>query len=171
MITLPSSVVASIVAVLGAVAVFLGASNVSVAPVTPAFGALSGPDITSPYLSVNGVTTWYTKRALSTATTTVCAIKAPAATSSLQAASVLFRVSSTTASSVVLAKATTAFATTTKIGNTIAIAANAQSSIVSTTTSASGTVFAPNEWLVVGMSGGTGTFSPVGSCQAEFQTL
>lgn len=171
MTSIPSSLLASIGAVLAAVVVFLGASNLTVTPTDTAFGAISGPDITSPYLSVNGVQSWYTKKGLVTSTTTVCAIKAPAATSSLESASVLFRTSSTSASVVTIAKAATAFATTTMIGTATAIAANAQASIVGTTTSASGVVFAPNEWLVVGMSGGTGTFSPVGSCQAVFQTL
>lgn len=171
MTSIPSSLLASIGAVLAAVVVFLGASNITVSPTDTVFGAISGPDITSPYLSVNGVQSWYTKKGLVTSTTTPCAIKAPAATSSLESASVLFRTSSTSASVVTIAKAATAYATTTRLGTVTAIAANAQASIVGTTTAANGVVFAPNEWLVVGMQGGVGSFSPVGSCQAVFQVL
>lgn len=171
MTSIPTSVLTSIVAVLGAVAVFIGATNITVSPTDTVFGAISGPDISSPYLTVNGVQNFYNRRGFTTSTTTPCAIKAPMATSSLESASVQFRTASTTASVVTVAKATTQYATTTRIGTAYAIAANAQASIVGSTTPATGIVFAPGEWLVVGMAGGVGSFSPVGTCQAVFQVL
>lgn len=125
--------------------------------------------------NVEGVQQYFTRRALAQATTTICAIRSPQATSTLDHASVRFTVSSTTASIITIAKATTAFATTTIIGNQVSIAANAQATIIATTTSAQVTsqtaVFAPNDWLVIGMQGGIGTMSPTGICQAKFTEI
>lgn len=113
--------------------------------------------------------------ALTQATTTVCAIQSPNATSTLTMGSILFTVSSTTASTVTMAKATTAFATTTSLGSA-AVAANAQATLIASSTplgsTADGsTVFSPNNWFVVSMAGGTGSFSPTGVCTVEFQVL
>lgn len=139
-------------------------------------GAVSSPDILSPYFSFGGARFWATKVDFATATTTVCAVQSPAATSTLvrDASTVNFTTSSTTASTVTVAKATTAFATTTLI-RTESVGANAQATftMASTTSVASAAAwaleqqnltFAPNTWLVVSMAGGTGTFSPVGAC-------
>ena len=165
-----------VVGLLGVAALIFGVSAVDnkPGPVSVITGALSGPDISSPYLkwgAAHGVRVWSEGQGLKAATTTVCAIQSPAATSTLQSAGVKFDVSSTTASIITLAKATTAFATTTSIGTNYAIAANAQAFInASTSPSASAVeVFAPNTWFVVGMAGGTGTFSPTGSCHATFE--
>lgn len=137
----------------------------------PSFGALSGPDIASPYLRWGGVAQYSgSMDPLAVATTTVCAIQSPAATSTLQAFQVRLDVSSTTASTVHIAKANTAFATTTLLGTAYAVSANAQAFIQASTTATAGalTVFAPGQWVVVGMQGGTGTFSPTGTCQANW---
>ena len=140
----------------------------------PAVGALAGPNIPSNYLKWCGVAIYSGATALAVGTTTVCAIQSPAATSTLIRASILLTTSSTTASTVTLAKAATAFATTTSLGQHV-VAANAQGAIQASTTLAVGlndnTVFGPNQWFVVGMAGGVGTFSPVGQCQATWQTL
>ncbi len=132
-------------------------------------GAVASPDIMSPYFSFGGLKHWAVRTdSLSSATTTVCALQSPAATSTLAWAAVLFSVSSTTASTVTLATSTSAFATTTLLTST-SIAANAQGYINFQGSSAN--VLAPNTWVVVGMAGGTGTFSPTGTCQAEFMAL
>jgi len=173
--TLKTVVISAIVVVVGFVGVqFLHQGT----GVTPTFGAISGPDIASTYLkwgAGNGVRVYPTARALSTATTTVCAIQSPNATSTLRSAAVRFDISSTTASTITFAKSATAFATTTQIGENVAIAANAQGFVQATTTAAQviaqTTVFAPGQWLVVGMKGGTGTFSPTGACQATFEEV
>lgn len=135
-------------------------------------GSVVGPDSYFEYVANNDLQKYGQTVTLRTATTTICAIKSPAATSTLTFAGVKFAVSSSTASTVTLAKATTAYATTTQIGNLVAIAANGQSTILATSTAANiiaqDTVFAPNTFFVVGMAGGVGTFSPTGSCSAEF---
>ncbi len=121
-------------------------------------------------------------QAFDTATTTVCSLQAPSATSTLVSGAATFDVSSTTATTVTVARATSAFATTTLI-RTEAIGADAQETIpfASSTLAAAGTevvtklaevarIFGPNEWLVVGVQGNVGTFSPTGDCWATWTT-
>jgi len=132
--------------------------------IEPKAGAVSSPDIMSPYFSFGGVRHWAGRTdSLTQATTTVCALQSPSATSTLETAFINFTVSSTTASTVTLAKATTAYATTTSLG-AITLSANAQGIAVASTTGSH--IFSPNTWFVVGMAGGIGTFSPTGTCQA-----
>jgi hypothetical protein len=134
--------------------------------------AVSSPDVNSPYFSFGGVRRWagHTEN-LTAATTTVCAIQSPAATSTLLSANIRLDVSSTTASIVTMAKANSAFATTTNIGSTGVVAGAQATIIASTTPTANLTVFSPNQWFVVGMAGGTGTFSPSGVCQAVWEQI
>ncbi len=138
-------------------------------------GAVTGPDSYFDYVANNDLQKFGQTKPLTTATTTVCAIKSPTATSTLTFGGIKFVVSTTSASVVTLAKASSAFATTTLIGQQ-SIGANAQGTIVvaSSTPSANATfldglmTFAPNTYFVVGMQGNPGTYSPVGSCSAEF---
>lgn len=133
-------------------------------------------EILSPYISFNGILHWYSNGGFTAATTTVCAVQSPAATSTLVSASVVLNVSSTTATTVTLAKAASAFATTTILSNQ-AVSANAQATIVAssspvlTTGAINDLVFAPSQWFVVSMAGGIGTFSPSGTCRTEFAQL
>lgn len=144
-------------------------------PATPASntGAVASPDIQSPYFSVGGGREWRQRTdALNQGTTTVCAIQAPMSTSTLTFGSIRFGVGSTTASTVTLSKASTPYATTTSlISGGVALAANAQGTIqIATTTPGLDSVstFSPGQWFVVGMAGGTGTFSPTGTCIADW---
>lgn len=131
-------------------------------------GAVSGPDLGS-YAKIGGVVLRgsYTNQ-LNQATTTVCAIQSPVATSTLVMGSVQLSVSSTTASTVTIARATTPFATTTSLGSSV-IGANAQGYLVASTTG--NHIFPPSTYLVVGMAGGVGTFSPTGECSALFSEI
>jgi len=134
-------------------------------------GSVSGPNTYLPFVANNNLQKYGQTVTLRVATTTVCAIKSPTATSSLTFSGVNLLRSSTTASVVTLAKATTPYATTTFLGS-LSLAANAQGTVVATTSLPVGSaVFAPNTWFVVGMSGGIGTFSPAGSCSAEFTRI
>jgi len=138
-------------------------------------GSVASPDIMSPYFSFGGVRHWGARSdSLVQATTTVCAIQSPAATSTLIMGSIRLSVGSTTASTVTIAKSATAYATTTLIGGG-ALGAGAQGTFSATTTPSTGTsldgpmVFGPSQYLVVGMQGGVGgTFSPTGNCQATW---
>lgn len=167
-----------LIAVVGLVFGYLGFSRGL--PEYPV-GAISGPDISSSYLSVNGVRAFYASHGMTKATTTICSFQSPNATSTLRTAvgngitGANFSVSSTTASRITFAKATTAFATTTIIGSGAEVAANVKAYILASSTAAQqiagDNIFAPSEWLVVGMQGGTGTFSPTGTCTAVFDVI
>lgn len=144
-------------------------------------GAVASNIIYSNSLTVNGLRTFYYARPFIAATTTVCAFQSPAATSTLVNGSASFRISSTTATAITISRSSTAFATTTGVLATTTIAANAQASLnaLATSTAASydnkiivdSRTFSPNQWFVVGMQGGIGTFSPTGLCTAEFREI
>jgi hypothetical protein len=131
-------------------------------------GAVSSPDIMSPYFSVGGTRFWSAStNSMTQATTTVCALQSPAATSTLVSGSAQFDVSSTTASLITFARSVGS-ATTTSLG-TFNLSANAKGYGVASSTSNS--TFAPNTYFVVGMQGNSGTFSPTGSCRALWMEL
>ncbi len=134
-----------------------------------------GVTIASSTRNVSGIVYTDVRQTMAIATTTPCAIQSPAATTSVAfatgAVGANFTVSSTTASVLTVATSTTAFATTSAVAIQ-SIAANAQITVVSTTTPANGgIVLPPRSWLVFGLSGGAGTFSPTGSCTASFKGL
>ncbi len=145
---------------------------------TQILGSATGPDTYFTYTANNNLQKYGLSKGFSTGSTTVCAIQGPSATSTLTFGSATFITSSTTNSVVTLAKATTPYATTTPLTN-IAISANAQGTVMASSTPLLATgaigneVFAPNSWFVVSMAdatpeGGAATFSPTGSCSAEF---
>lgn len=143
---------------------FVGATKKSTEIQT---GAVSSPYLQSQDFSYGGVLHFGAKTdSLTQATTTVCALQSPSATSTLLHASIRFSVSSTTASTVTLAKASTPYATTTSLG-AVSLAANAQGIAVASTTGSH--IFSPNTYFVVGMAGnGANTYSPTGTCQATW---
>lgn len=151
-------------------ALWLGAQTPNQTVVQSSLGALN-PDIISPYISFGGVQ-MYSARSndLAQATTTVCALQSPASTSTLQFGSAQFVVASSTQNSTItLAKANTAFATTTLLGKYV-IASGAQGTVIASTSPTTGdaVIFSPNTYFVVGMQGGGGTFSPTGTCSANW---
>jgi hypothetical protein len=127
--------------------------------------------------SIGGLRTWTYKYPMATATTSVCSILSPAATSTLDLSktAVVFTVSSTSASKITIAKGLNTTATTTQFGTTYSLAGNEQAVILASTTAAQDNldinIFAPNTSLNVGMQGGVGTFSPTGFCTASFVEL
>lgn len=165
-------ITAVVAALLGAIVVVVATpervTKEVVREVVEQVGAISSPDIMSNWLGLGGGRVWNYTIPFTTSTTTVCAITSPAATSTLLFGGVLFTTSSTTASTVTLAKATTAFATTTSLGAS-ALTANGQGYVVASTTGSH--IFSPSTYFVVGMAGGVGNFSPVGSCTATFIEL
>lgn len=143
----------------------------------PSYGALSGPDIASPYLGWGGVRTFRASQSLVQSTTTICALQSPASTSTLSHYGVRFDVGSSSAMTVYIAKATTAFATTTQLGQSWTLAASSKGFINGSTTAtqvvAANEVFAPNSWLNFTVQGGdsganaTGLV-PTGLCEASW---
>jgi len=143
-------------------------------------GAVSSPDVQSSYLSVNDVRSWYESRSLNQASTTICSMKSPSATSTLVSGSVKLTTGTTTAIALELAKDTTPSATTTRISY-IVLASGAQVTLrafVASTTVAvnSGVqytanetdlVFAPNTYLNAKYGAALGSLNVlVGSCKA-----
>lgn len=126
-------------------------------------GAVSGPDMPFSYLSWGGVEEYRLRQKMVTSTTTPCAIQSPAATSTLHFAYVDMDTSTSSNSIVTIAKAASAFATTTGI-TTRAVTANTQAFIAAS----SSIVFEPSQWLVVGMQGNAGNYSPAGDCLASW---
>lgn len=125
---------------------------------------------------LGGVTFTDTSSTLKTATTTVCAIQSPAATTTLLAASIGFTLSTSTAHTTTVAKAATAFATTTVLDREADIANGVAPAIMIpwntvNTIATSTLLFAPSQWVVVGMEGNVGTYSPTGLCTASFRGL
>lgn len=139
-------------------------------------GALA--DIPSPYFTFGRVTKWARRIDLAQGTSTICAIQAPIATSTLDLGSgVSITLASTSAVTIDFARGTNQYATSTKIGNTIAIGASAYAHLTASTTASSGapTMFAPNEWFIVRIneysSSSGARNAPVGTCQAKFTQL
>lgn len=167
----------------------------------PTLGSASSPSVIDGCIDVEGIRTCYRKQAMRQATSTVCALRAPAATSTLVWGGISVRTASSSATIWDLAKASSGFATTTIIA-TSTIAASAQGAIAAaSTTNATTTqalaniqsfawtqesarriiadrIFGPREYFVVGVRAGisnsdtAGTgFVPVGTCSASFQVL
>lgn len=142
-------------------------------------GSATGPDLYSPYFNVNGVRRWFTRTALTKATTTPCAIKSPAATSTLFFADLQVTTSTSTATTWTLAKAANAFATTTRF-NVYSLSSGVVGTMIGTSTPTGVTaivddvnVIAPSQWIVWGVAGtaiADGT-KLNGSCQAIFQEI
>jgi len=141
----------------------------------------TSPDIMSKYLCVGGVCKFTGRSStLASASTTPCALQSPAATSTLSFFSVHLSTSTTTAGIFDIGKsATDKTSTTTRLTTVNTFAANDTIDfyLTSSTTPISSAVhqfmFPPNTWLVFKMAGGitAGTYSPVGSCQAEWIRL
>lgn len=165
--------IASLVGAIVGVSIFAAgylARPTTVAP-EPQLGAVSGPDISSPYFSVNGLVTYRSRIAMRAATTTLCAIKSPSATSTLTYAGWQIGTGTSTAATIDLATSTTAFATTSNLVAASSVASGAQAT-VSWVPSTTNGVLAPNTYVVVKTAGvGSGGYTYGGSCSAEFNVL
>ena len=164
--------------VVGAVAVAVFALLVAVlrppSVIQEMVGASPGPDRFNQCESRDGITQCFTRKALNTATTTACSIKSPTATSTLVLSSIKFTTGSTTAAQITIAQGAVPSATTTSLG-IHTLAANAEGVFLASTSPAFLAnpvhIFGPNRWLNISMTGGVGTFSPVGVCQATFEVI
>lgn len=129
----------------------------------------AGPDMLSDYHNFNGFEKQFKTQGMAIATTSVCAIKAPSATSTLSGGVV--RVSTSTNYTITVAKSATPWSTTTAI-MTKAVTEDGEvvypmSSTTVNATSQADTVFSPGQWLVVSLTGAE-TFRAPGACSAEF---
>lgn len=135
---------------------------------TTTVGAAASPDRFSPYESRNGIVQWFTRLGLGQATTTVCNIKTPSKQSVLVELDLGMTVSSTSAATVTIATSTQITATSTQLMSYTTIANGiSYFSFIPTTTAMQ--VQSAGQWINVSMTGGTGTYSPTGFCQATFE--
>ena len=151
---------------------------------TTSLGAVASPDIQSPYFSFGGVRQWGAHSGLNQASTTICSLQSPAATSTLSMSSgISITTGTTTAIALEIGKSTVMDATTTRISY-VTLASGAQvtlNSFVASTTAAYGSlgqrhtadetdlIFAPNTRLNVKYGGTLGSLNTlVGGCNATW---
>ena len=135
-------------------------------------GAISSPDIPSPYLSFGNVRRFAAHKAYATtATSTPCALQSPAATSTLVMATGSIKNASTTTMVLQFFKGTNYNATTSQLATDLSVTGGAQADwfVVAATSSLTQNTFAPNQWFVVGAKGGGGGFTPTGQCSATWE--
>tara|TARA_R110000868_G_scaffold75379_2_gene217553 strand:+ start:2120 stop:2752 length:633 start_codon:yes stop_codon:yes gene_type:complete len=143
------------------------------APASPVLGALSGPDLPYPYLSVGGVREWASKVDMTTAvSSTTCSILSPVATSTIMyAGASLSTIASTTVFEIGY-DATSPNATTSLLV-TKNLTLGTQDTISASTTNQ--IILSPNTRVNYKVGGGSvaGTVSQkfVGSCTAGFRQL
>ena len=99
-------------------------------------GAVSGPELYSPFWSVNGVRTWFYSAKFNTASTTLCSFRLPSATTTLVRAMAQITTATGTAIQVEFGKAVQYDATTTSLG-LFPVAADAKATLVASSTSGS----------------------------------
>lgn len=134
------------------------------------FGATS-PDFSSPYISYGDMDFWASKSAMRTATTTLCAIQSPSATSTLEFAFFSITTGTSTSATIDIATGTTAFATTTNLVSAVSIGSGAtgQQWWSPVGGSVNDNTMAPNTWVLVKTAGaGLGGYTYTGSCGAGF---
>src|SRR3990167_443142 len=141
-------------------------------------GASAGPDRFSPCESRDGIQQCFTRFALTTATTTACAIKSPTATSTLVRATLKVTTATSTATTWTVAKAATAFATTTVLRGDLSLGSGVLGTMSFVATSSVGVAdvafFEPNQYLVWGIAGvdnPSDTTKLNGICQATFEII
>lgn len=153
------------------------AKPIVVERVVERLGAFPGPEITSPFLSVNGVEIFNSSQKLNQATTSICSLKSPSATSTLVHGSVKWTTGTTTQIAMELGKSVGSAATTTSLGYNIILSTRQGTMLASTTPAAFAlstdldppNVFAPNNYFVAKIGGAAGDLNVlVGSCKAQW---
>lgn len=165
-----TSAVVSLVLVVG---VFLFVQK-SPTPEAQRVGSLSGPDISSPYIAVNGLATYSATVVMVQGASTTCQYQTPAATTTLSAFAYRFGLASSSAAQIEMGKSSGPNATTTLFGTTFNIAAGAQATVEASSTSGGAgdaMILAPSTWLAVKLAGGATGSVPTGSCNFEVQVL
>ena len=166
--------VSSVIGVIAVLAsVFLGGTQVVKDTVHEVVktGAISSPDLDSPYFSYGGVRRFGLRQQMHVATTTLCAIQAPAATSTLEFASFSITTGTSTAATIDIGTSTTAFATTTNLVAAVSIGSGAtgQQFWSPVGGSVNDLTMAPSTYVVVKTAGaGLGGYTYGGTCQASF---
>lgn len=179
-----ATVVVGVIAVVALGVAVLGGGTEKVREVVKqgdSVGAVASPDLSSNYFSFGDIRRHAAKDTTMTqASTTVCALQAPSATSTLVSGEVRFNTGSSTALNVGFGKGTTKFATSTAL-NAANLTGGAQGTLAAQDPEGASfdedNVFGPDEWLLVQAFGGitagdSGTgFTPSGVCQATWEQI
>lgn len=139
------------------------------------FGALTGPDIPSPYISWGDVQEYRARKSFATATNVPCAIQAPAATSTLMFVNFKITTATSTDATVwTVATSTLATATTTLVGSqfTLPAGTTAEYGVGAPNITITNPLL-PNAWVVIGVQGTKpGSAANLnGSCSAGFRVI
>ena len=171
---LTSGLVALVVVAL-ALAIYSPGTSTITERIKAQFVALTGPDIPYSYFSFGGVRHWAaTLPSFNTATATPCALQSPFGTSTLISASARIDVASSSATTWGWYISADNFSTTTIVVPEISLAANAQGSLVASSSELQ--LFASEQFLVLGVKGGNSEgdaigFLPQGRCTAEWLSI
>lgn len=168
--------VAVLALVIGGVALV---KNTQVIEKTFQAGAVSSPDIISPYISYGGVRQWAYSMEIRQATSTLCSFLSPSSTSTLEHLSAKFDTTASYATSYAWGNDPTAFSTTTIIVAPYGAAAGGKLEIIASTTKVTAFtqngVVSPNTYINLKLStstaGASATFAPVGTCKVMFREL
>lgn len=134
----------------------------------------TSPDFSSQFIDWGGIFHWSLSTTnLIQASSTVCEIQSPNATTTLSQFAIRFVLASTSATSVTETYGATQNSTTNALGSAYAVAASAQATVVASSTTASlgdKLIIAPNQWLsaIITTSGSNVGNAPIGTCQTEF---
>lgn len=132
-------------------------------------GAVSGPEITSPFLSVHGVETYSFSSLFNKASSTICAFKTPAATSTLLFGSLKVSDGLNSALFFEIGKSTVMDATTTSLG-TYSAGSGTKFTMIASTTAVDNVddarIIAPSNYIVFKTSSTTPA-QLTGTCKAE----
>jgi hypothetical protein len=140
-------------------------------PQQQVYGSVTGPDFYGPYQGVNNSRLWTVRQPMNSATTTICAMKAPSATSTLQYAGWQITTGTSTAATIDIGSSTTAYATTTVKRSQTIVASGAQGYDYwfSAGAGVDDSVMAPNTYIVVKTGAGLSGYTYIGTCTALFR--
>lgn len=141
--------------------------------VTNEVGAVVSSELSTNNFAFGEVRKWAYRPKFNVASSTLCAIKSPAATSTLVYAGYEIAVGTSTATTIDIAKGNTAYATTTLLLTGTAVASGAKANVSWTTAGASAAddIMAPSTWVIVKVAttDALGGYTFGGRCSAVFQ--
>lgn len=135
-------------------------------------GSVVSSEVSSSNFSFGEVRRWAYRPKFNVASTTLCAVKSPAASSTLVFAGYIINTGTSTAATIDVAKGTTPYATTTLLVTGTSVASGATKEIGWTTAGATAAddIMAPNTWLIVKTaSAGLSGYTYGGNCSVVFQ--
>lgn len=149
-----------------------GSTSTTIVPLAPKSGSVTSPDLSSPYISVNGLSEYSTEVPLTTNNVVACVIQSPSSTSTLAFTNVQISTASSTQTIWTAATSTVPTATTSPIVPNFTLASGALGSFGAATGTVSGakSLMSPNTYVVWSYAGSaTGDSTKLnGTCNAKF---